>query len=553
MRTSLAAIQRSFLAPWAAAEASSPYLCYGLFACAVLLYYGLSFNYGIDLDDEGLLIGGAAAINAGKFPIADFYSYQPWMYFSLAGFFRLFGTTLITERVFLIVLLLASSLCVLWLARQVLPAGPSLIPAVFYAAAPGAWYKVFFIFHLLLVLATLFLFNARPRPARAFLAGLAAGFALVSRAEAATIAVALFAGALGLVMISDVRVAGRKWGALVGRHLANIVSYAAGCLLPVAIFAEVYWAAGKLDALLTHLKYTATPIPYEQVITLSGRADVFSPSSLLSNPQLTQWFYGASLIACLAFFLVNLIAFFRGAGARADVRRKLILAAAALGSMSYTFFFVWNSRMLSSFAIVYLAEIALLYQVGTLLAQRSKGLPVAVGSVLLALVVHAFCATNFYSGSITMRVLTPGHSTHPFLKGMTVDAGQVRSIDMLKKIADADPGAYLVPMSEATTMGFLSGLTNPTYYTIFTIGLFGKERQEKAIDTFERLKIKYFVGRSGEFFAHGAPASDLSAYAPLVRAYLVSHYDIRRLGDSYVLLTRRGSAPPSGGAKANAS
>lgn len=527
-----------------AIEGTSPAVWYALFLAVALSSYALSFRYGIDLDDEGLLIGGAADLLAGRYPLADFYSYQPWMYFSLAGFFKLFGTTLLAERLFLIVNISIAGLCLLWLARQILPPLPAMLPALIYALAPGPWYKVFFIFHLLLILVALFLFVARPRPARAMLAGLATGFAVVSRVEAGMVAAVLFAGTLGLVVIFELYKPANRNRRTLRRHLANVAGYLAAAAIPVAAFAVVYASAGKLAPLVERLHYYATSEPYENVVDLTGRSDAFSLAGLVSHPTLEHGFYAISLLACLTLFVVNVAIFFRrGRDASVHTRRLVVLGAAALASMGYTLFFVWNSRMLSSFAIVYLAEFALLFQIQDRLDGRLRQLVPAAGFIGLALVVHSFCKVNFYSGSIDMRVLTPGRSSAPFLSGVIIDASQAEAIDRMRAITARDPDATLVPMSEATTMGFLSGLRNPTYYRLFTVELFGKARQQRAIETFEREKIKYFVARSGQFIAGGAPASDIDSYAPLVKKYLVSHYDIRSLSPTYVLLTRRTAAP----------
>ena len=522
------------------AAAENPLVVYFSFGCAVVIYYALCFRYGIDLDDEGLLLGGAADVLDGKFPLADFYSYQPWMYFSLAGFFRLFGTTLLTERAFLILYLLAAALTLLWLSRRLLPPLLAFVPAGLYTIAPGPWYKVFFIFHLLVVLAALTLFDARPRLPWALLAGLAAGFALVSRSEVAGIAVVLFVGTVGAILISDMRFRPALWRRTIMLQIANAGVYVFGLCLPVGVFGAVYYSAGKLGRLIEQLRYYATPDLYSNVIDLTGRADSLSLSGLFTQPSLAHWFYALSLLACLALFLINFVIFFRVDSERStQARRYSILGAAAIASMGYTFFFVWNSRMLSSFAIVYLAEVVLFYQLSAYLRAQYRLPFMIVGMASMLFVVHAFSAVNFYSGSVRMRVLTPGYSQNPFLKGAVIDASQVESIDELTKYAAADPGATLVPMSEATTMGFLSGLENPTYYRLFTVELFGKARQERAIETFEQFKIKYFVARSGQFIAGGAPASNLAAYAPMVKAYLLAHYDVRKLGENYVILIRR--------------
>jgi hypothetical protein len=232
------------------------------------------------------------------------------------------------------------------------------------------------------------------------------------------------------------------------------------------------------------------------------------------------------------------------------LRRKVLLGALAIGSMGETFFFVWNSRMLSTFAIVALAVVTLLYDVTMPRRSHWRIAAFAGGCAVIAVVIVLFArAVDYYSGSITVRFFAnyvPEYREPkpPFLKGAMIWTPQADSIDLLYQIAQRDPKATLIPMSYATTMGYLSGLPNPTYYRLFTAEMAGNAAQKQAIETFERFQIKYFVARRGEFFSPDGtdPAAVALAGMPLIRDYLMTHYDIRPLGELYVLLVRRAAS-----------
>jgi hypothetical protein len=526
----------------------SPYLSYAGCVLLALGYYLIFFNYGIDLDDEGFVVGGASAIRTGQFPIADFLSYQPWIYFSLAGFFHVFGETLRVERACLIVYLLVDIVCLLWLSRKVLPPLPALIPVIFYALAPGPWYRVFFVFCILIVLVALFFFNDRPSPWRALLVGLATGFAAITRVEAASVSVIVFVGALGLVAFCDLR-SRQKLGSVALRLTASAVAFIVGIVVPVVCMAIPYAATGKLDALIAKVARYVDPAVYNFSVGLRGTADMLHLRALFSQPSLDQGVYAVAMMACLALTFSNAaLLLLVNPEHFVGLRQKIVLGALAIGSMGETFFFIWNSRMLSTFAIVILAIVTLLYDVTMPRPSRWRIAAFAGGCAVIAVVIVLFArAVDYYSGSITVRFFAryvPEYREPrpPFLKGAMIWTAQADSIDLLYEIAQKDPNATLIPMSYATTMGYLSGLPNPTYYRLFTAEMAGDAAQTQAIGTFEQFQIKYFVARRGEFFSPDGtdPAALALAGMPLIKDYLLTHYDIRPLGELYLILVRRG-------------
>src|ERR1700737_1260235 len=157
-----------------------PWLLLGIARPYSLTY----FNYGIDLEDEGFLLLGATSILHGRWPMADFFSYQPLSYFFLAAVFKLFGNSVFTERFALMVLILVNVWMIAYCAAKLLPTAWAWMPGAVYAFAPAAWYKVFFITHLLFSLVAVLYRLERPGVARSLLLGFTAGLAAIGRVEA---------------------------------------------------------------------------------------------------------------------------------------------------------------------------------------------------------------------------------------------------------------------------------------------------------------------------------------------------------------------------------
>jgi hypothetical protein len=519
---------------------------YVVFVIIALAYYLLYFNYGIDLDDEGFVIGGASAIAFGNFPLADFLSYPPWMYFSLAGFFQLFGETLRVEHIFLMLHLLVGIVCLLWLSRKVLPPLPALIPVLFYLVAPGSWYRVFFVSAIILVTVALFYFNDRPSPRRALVLGFAIGFAAINRVEVAAVSVVVVVVVLATLAFCDLRVR-QTLGVIVSRLLTNAATCAVGTAVPLLLMIIPYAMTGKLQALLANVVRYINPTSYADGVVGRGLDDMFRPIELVLHPRLEQWVYAVAMMACVALLLINAAMLLRSTPDRfVELRRKILLAAMGVASMGETFFFVWNSRMLSTFAIVTLAVVTLSYDLSKLVAPRWRAAAFAVPCIVIGCVIVVFArAVDYYSGSITVRGFTRHSSAYrqttvPFLKGAMIWRPQAETIDQLYRVAQEHPDATLVPMTYCTTLGYLSGLRNPTYFRLFTNSeMPGKQGQEAAVKTFEQYKIDYFVGRRGAFFTNDDPGAVQMASLPLVKDYLLRHYDIEPLGENYVILVRR--------------
>jgi hypothetical protein len=89
----------------------------GIFARCVLvflvsyLFFFLAMSLRPDVYDEGTVLPAAMRVNAGQIPHRDFYiMYGPAQFYILAGLFKLFGKSLLIERLYhLLVMALVAS------------------------------------------------------------------------------------------------------------------------------------------------------------------------------------------------------------------------------------------------------------------------------------------------------------------------------------------------------------------------------------------------------------------------------------------------------------
>lgn len=510
-------------------------------------YYATYFNYGLDLDDEGFLLANASSILEGQWPMADFFSYQPLSYFMLAAFMQMFGDNVYAERLLLVLLLLINVWLIYYSAGRILTPHWSWLPAAIYAFAPGPWYKVFFISHMLLALAAMLFFIAKPGIRRVFILGLTCGLAAVSRIHSGELI--LIVGCVLIAILafrSDISV-----GTLRARSLWLIqhgMVFIMGAGMIVALTGMAYWMAGKLPSLLSNFRHYYDPVLITHfLVTLSGREATFSLPKLFQPHALEMWVYVVAMLTCGLNLLRYGSGLLRAHGRQPHSMTGFAVALFGLGSMGYTYFFVWNSRMLSSFAIVYINFFLLLSTTYHYVSAHEKYARfskwvLAAGFLLIAIYLQSFIKVQNYSGAYTARMAGMVQMDHPRLRGIYVYPEQGETLRRLAELTSgARLGDFLIPMSEATTMGYLSGLPNPTYYRLFLSEFAPPGEEERAIAQFETLKVRYFVARRSQFLEGPRIGSDLEKYAPRIRAYLQENYKVMELGPGFVLLERRHS------------
>jgi len=509
-----------------------------------LLYYLTFFNYGIVLDDEGFLLMGASSITEGSWPIADFFSYPPLSYFLLAGFNQLFGEGVLTERIFLVSILLLNAQLLLYISKSALPALWAPLPVILYTLAPGPWYKVIFIASIIWVLASLLYYLRRPSSKRAALIGLLVGIALLLRHQAGIIALILGIGTLLSQAITnkiDRGTTGNKKKIWITFSIELILMLSTLVAI-LGTMALAYIFVGKWEALISNIDLYYWQNHGREVMGKQGIISRFNPFSLFTRPQAEQWFYALGVVGAFTLFLIHLYKFFLSNTNQEKDQLRLIIAVTAIGTLTYTYLFVWNSRMLSSFAVVYivwsiiLSDIHLKYlHSGSI--RLSRWVPIA-GIFTVSLFAIWFCRVHIYSGSLTVRFFPTTELDHPLMKGMHIYSRQQADITRMMELTAENKAATLIPMSEATTMSYLSGLNNPTFYRLFTTEFGAPGEPQAVLQAIENNCIDYFVARRKQFMAGGKTGSNLRVYAPEIRTHLIKSYSVTPLGERFVLLSR---------------
>ncbi|MBL3598506.1 MAG: hypothetical protein JMN25_01395 [gamma proteobacterium endosymbiont of Lamellibrachia anaximandri] len=508
-----------------------------------LLYYLTFFNYGIVLDDEGFFLMGASSITEGSWPVADFFSYPPLSYFLLAGFNQLLGEGVLTERILLVSILLLNAQLLFYISKSALPAAWAPLPVILYTLAPGPWYKVIFIASIIWVLASLLYYLKQPNSKRAALIGALIGIAFISRHQAGTITLilgfgTLFSLAIGNELDQTARNRREIWITF-GKQLFSMLSL---LVIILSLMALAYVFAGKLEPLISNIDLYYWQNHGREVMGKQGIFSRFNPFSLFTRPQAEQWFYALGVAGAFTLFVTHLHKFFLSNTNRAQAQLRLVIAVTAIGTLTYTYLFVWNSRMLSSFAVIYIVWSIILSDIHSKLLlsgydRLSRWMPIT-GIFIVSLFAIWFCRVHIYSGSLTTRFFPTTELDHPLLKGMHIYSSQKTDITRMMELTAESKIATLIPMSEATTMSYLSGLNNPTFYRLFTTEFGAPGEPQAVLQAIENNCIDYFVAMRKQFMAGGEKGSNLRVYAPEVRTHLIKSYSVTPLGERFVLLSR---------------
>jgi hypothetical protein len=108
-----------------------------LFLPLSFFYLLIGFNRGLGIYDEGMAVCGAEFVLNGKLPYRDFYTYYgPGQFYLLAGLFKLFGPSLLVERLSLVSGVWLMSLAAYFLAEKLVGQVPALLAWVMITIIP---------------------------------------------------------------------------------------------------------------------------------------------------------------------------------------------------------------------------------------------------------------------------------------------------------------------------------------------------------------------------------------------------------------------------------
>lgn len=298
---------------------------------AVVLLLGFAYLFlgifqKLDYLDEGVSVEAAVRVARGEVPYRDFWAYYaPGQSYTLAGVFRVFGFSILTERIWDTLVRWAICLLTLLVGRELglrrAAYCPFLIALVFlgfYGVYGSAGTQAGF-WNLLAIL--LFLHSLSKNRLRfAFLSGLATGVAAVYRHDSAVYTFLSIVGALLLVSLQDYALAGQNWAKAVERLKTLFVFIAAICVvvIPVALY---FLHAVPLADLRTdfvefpriQFRFRAVPLP-PIVPSLSYLLD----GLLLLN----SWFVFYAPLAVFLISWIGLAQSFRNAARDPEASRR---------------------------------------------------------------------------------------------------------------------------------------------------------------------------------------------------------------------------------------
>ena len=196
----------------------------------------------IHVYDEGLIALGAERVRMGEIPYRDFWTmYGPGQLFALAGLFKLFGASILVERVFDLVVRSFLALSLYFLGARLGSRGPALLAwatVVLWLGYSGFFGYPVFPALLFITLSMLALLKSFDDPRRRIGGGLLLGLAALFRHDLA--AYALVAQTVVLTSRAFARAGppasppARAWNAI--RDQSPCLAGMAAVIVPVAIF-----------------------------------------------------------------------------------------------------------------------------------------------------------------------------------------------------------------------------------------------------------------------------------------------------------------------------
>lgn len=263
---------------------------------------------GLNYYDEGLAFQAAERVAAGQLPYRDFWAYYaPGQFYTLAAVFRVFGSSILVERIWDTLVRFGICLVVFLISRRLVSRkaayGPFLITLLFLG-----WFGLYGppVFPALFwsLLAVLFFLHSFSREGYRFalLGGLATGIAALYRHDFGVYTLLSAAAALLVSALEDLLVAPKGRAKAVHRVKTLFLCAAATCVVVIPALLYFLWAVPlhelRVDFLLfprIQLRFRALPLP-----PLLPNPSYFINSALLLGP----WFL---FYSPAAVYLVNWI------------------------------------------------------------------------------------------------------------------------------------------------------------------------------------------------------------------------------------------------------
>jgi len=530
----------------------------GLLVFLAGLAYFLSYmHYGLAYD-EGYLLDSVERILDGQVIYRDFHhTYAPGSFYLVAALFKIFGKTILLERLVFAVLGALRCLLAFQIVRRLVPGRVAYLAPLLAMAAPGPWHKVFFpAFGLLALYAVLVALGKGPR--WWLTAGVAVGLAAFFRQDVAVFAVV--AAVAGLAIASGRLRAGFAGGL---RPLGFLAAGAALVAAPVALYFLAEGALGPMvhkiavDGALDNMtnripfpglaakagvdgQYLGLVLPAKALFWLSPAAYVLSAALLVRAAACRKWSAGHTTLAMI--LTASLLAFNQSAF-RADLGH--VLQTAQYGFLLVTILVARAARAAGDLSRL---------GHGSRAALRWGAVAVVPAVVVWASVACTLAATrpavaarfhregvsvgdSEYLGSILVRA---GNSAALGLPRapLRVTPGEARFFSEIGAFLDANTrrGDYVLAVPQLQTLYFLFDRKNPTRYAHYRRRLEADEEASYIEDIRSRATEYILLTEPYEGARLGETAESFAEYARPVREWILANYQpVGRIGWVQVL------------------
>lgn len=501
-------------------------------------YYISYFNYGISFGDEGFLVDGAERVLRGQLPGSDFMAYPPGRYFLLALLFKLFEVNLWVSRFMEISFLLINGILMFYIGTRLMPPRMALISSFVLMTFPGPWHKVFFTFGLLLPLMFLFRFLEKRTTERVLILGVVTGIGFILNIISAlfsllTIVIILFFDHIW----KDGKFFFNKQTFL--SLVKNLLLFSLGLLsvtTPILLF---YLSKSALGRLLFSLKEayrfdnafeTTNFFPRPSLLKAITKFHIGSLENL--------FFYFAILLYLYIFREVFMHLFLQK---RKGFPFLLPVLISGCLSLSYAYSFFEKGHFLQSVSMAYIFFGFVMHSATKGWWKKSNVILIFLIFLLSLYIIDNFKWRNyFYSGSIkrlyAIRKEGVGLISSDKAK-IYVQLKQSDRINNLLRFFDGKSG-YLMPLFYLPMVNFLTGLENPTRFTILFPSLFrNPSKQKKVINDMKRFKIQYLLINKSIWKRRDNLG--FSIYAPMLYEFVLEHYSLEKEMGAYLIFLRR--------------
>jgi len=498
-------------------------------------YYISYFNYGISFNDEGFFVYGAERVLQGQLPMSDFISYPPGSYFLLALLFKVFGINLLVSRYMEVAFLLMNGVMMFYIGKRLMTKTIALIPSFVLVAFPGPWHKVFFTFGLLFPMVTLYWFLEKRSIPKALTMGWAVGISTIFKLESGLYALLT----LGIIiLLNDFWQDGnfvfhKKAFLSLFKDLSVFLLGFLSILLALSLY---YFSRSSLTGLFYSLREIA--LAQASISEDYGQPSLLSAVTKFHIGTLSHLFFYLIVLLYLCLFVKVIFDFF--VRKRRDFPPTLPVLIMGCFSLTYAYAMFEKAHLLQSVAMAYLLFGYVIYRLVREKPIRSKAMLIFLIFLLgLYLLDNFKWSAHFYTGSISRLYAIKR-------EGAKVISLQKAKIRVAKREADHIYGfvsffegknGYLMPLRFEPMVNFLTGLENPTRFSILVPTYISEpSRQRQVIEEVEKHEIKYLL--INRLLWTSQESSGFKNCAPIIYEFVRKRYHLEKEIGNYLIFSR---------------